>query len=348
MLRHSNRGPSTGDARTGGLIDVHAHCLPKSYLDAARATGLSVFDGGFPIPRWDADEAVAFMDRAGIDFQLLSLASPPVHTLADGAQADALAACANEEIAAIVAERPERFGSTAVLPLPNVEGALKAIEYCFGELGVSAVTLFTHYAGVYLGDPMFEPVFAALADWEAVVLLHPTSPVCWEATTLGRPSPVLEFPLDTTRAVTNLLYSGTLQRYPGLRVVVPHAGAAIPALAWRLASFAGDMPMPGRAPGLSPQGILDQIGSLYYDVALSGNEPALAALLSVTDPGHLLYGSDYPFAPEPAVAANTDGLFASEHLDVAALEGVMRTNAVTLLDPPLSSVRHQRLLGEAS
>jgi predicted TIM-barrel fold metal-dependent hydrolase len=312
------------------LVDIHAHCLPRTYRQAAHDAGLTSFDGGFPIPPWGVQATLDFMDHHRITAQVLSVTSPPVHVLAGKGGAATLAARVNGEIAEIVTLHPDRFTATAVLPLPDVTATLKAIDHCFDVLGVCGATLFTHYQGHYLGDPLYEPVFAALNERRALVLLHPTSPVCAEQTRLGRPAPVIEFPLDTTRAVVNLLYTGTLQRHPNLRIVVPHAGAAIPALAWRIARFA-DLPLPGKQDTLTAAAVMAQLRSLYYDVALSANPHALAALHTLAAPDRILFGSDYPFAPETAVHDNITGLASSSHLTEAAREAIGCSNAFALM-----------------
>lgn len=330
-----------------GLIDVHAHCLPAAYRRAAQHAGMTSFDGGIPIPDWDIPQALGFMDRNHIATQVLSLASPPVHTLARH-RTVTLARRANDELADITATHPDRFTATAVLPLPDVAATLEAIDYCFDELDVCGATLFTHYDGHYLGDPLYEPVFAALNHRQALVLLHPTSPAGIDRTHLGRPAPAIEFPLDTTRAVVNLLYTRTLTRYPHLRVVVPHAGAAVPALAWRIARFADDLPMPGKAADLTSAAVMDQIRGLYFDVALGANTHALAALLTLADPTRILFGSDYPFAPETVMQDNTAELLSSPHLTDNMRESIGHRNAMELLSAlrPASSHRPDGI-GEA-
>lgn len=313
-----------------GLIDVHAHCLPPAYREAAQRLGLTSFDGGMPIPGWNPATALDFMDRNQIAVQVLSLASPPVYTL-DRHQTAMLARRANDQIADVTARHPDRFTATAVLPLPDVEATLEAIDYSFDVLGVCGVTLFTQYDGSYLGNNLFEPVFAALNKRRALVLLHPTSPAGVERTALGRPAPLIEFPIDTTRTIVDLLFAQTLSRYPDLRLVVPHAGAAVPALAWRIARFADDLPVPGRPEGLTATTIMEQIQRLYFDIALSTNTHALAALLTVANPSRILFGSDFPFAPESAARATISELRASPHLDTGMRASIGYRNARQLL-----------------
>lgn len=126
----------------------------------------------------------------------------------------------------------------ASLPLPDLPAALAETRYAFEDLGVDGITLLTSYSGRHLGDPYYEPLMAELDRFSVVVLLHPASPPCWEATTVVRPRPTLGFLLESTRAVANLVLKGVLQRYPAIRFVDPHAGAALPALIGRIAALA--------------------------------------------------------------------------------------------------------------
>jgi predicted TIM-barrel fold metal-dependent hydrolase len=196
-----------------------------------------------------------------------------------------------------VEEHPGRFGLLASLPLPDVEGSIAEIGYCFDELGVDGVTLLTNVGGTYLGDPALEPVFDELDRRHARVVLHPTSPPCWERTSFGHPRPMLEFLFDTTRAVVDLVLNGTIARHPHLDVVVPHAGATLPVIADRVAMFA--VVLDDVDPAAD---VLRDLGRLHYDLAGFPIPRQLDALLALTTLDHLHYGSDYPFTPEPVAA----------------------------------------------
>lgn len=177
-------------------------------------------------PDWSAAAHLELMDRTGIDTAVLSVSSPGTHFGDDQAAARALAREVNDAGGQIVRDHPGRFGLFASLPLPDTDGALAAIGYAFDTLGADGVILETNAHGVYLGDQRLEPVFAELARRRATVLLHPTSPPCWQQTALGRPRPTIEFVFDTARAVTNLILAGTPERHPELSVIVPHGGGA--------------------------------------------------------------------------------------------------------------------------
>ncbi len=168
----------------------------------------------------------------------------------------------------------------------------------------------------------------------ATVFLHPTSPACFEAVALGRPAPLLEFPLDTTRTVTDLIYNRTLQTCPDLKVIVPHAGGALPSLAARIAAFA-NLPFITPRP-VSEQEAFEALQGLYYDVALSGHPVSLAVLRALAPLDHILFGSDWPFTPEMGVARNIAQLEAG--LTPDDLRAVARENAERLF-PRLAALR---------
>ncbi|HEY3831594.1 MAG TPA: amidohydrolase family protein [Acidimicrobiia bacterium] len=214
-------------------IDVHAHYVPDGYRAALERAGHAQPDGMPAIPQWSADEHLAAMDRLGIATSLLSISSPGVH-LGDGTSAVELAREVNEAGRRAVVDHPGRFGLLASLPLPDVDAAIAGITHCCDHLDADGFVLLTNVAGNYVGDDAFTPVFDELARRRARVLLHPTSPACWERTSLGRPRPMLEFFFDTTRAVVDLVMDGTVARHPDLALIVPHAGATLPLVADRI------------------------------------------------------------------------------------------------------------------
>ncbi|MFI5956156.1 amidohydrolase family protein [Cryptosporangium sp. NPDC051539] len=275
------------------LIDVHHHVVPAFYRAELETAGLLRPIPGVDYPRWDPAASRAMMDRLGINAAVLSVTEPGVHFTA-GESARRLARRLNEYLAGLVADEPARFGAFAVLPLPDVDAALTELAYALDVLRLDGVGVLTNYRGTYVGDFSFEPLLAELDRREVPVLLHPARPPGRDQPTFGLPASVFEFPFDTTRAVANLLYSGALDRYPGLRLIVPHAGGTVPFLAGRLADAAVISPeLAGRAPA-DPIGALRR---LWFDTALSANPYTLPSLHALADPGRVLFGSDFPFMP---------------------------------------------------
>ncbi|WP_375475435.1 amidohydrolase family protein [uncultured Jatrophihabitans sp.] len=308
-------------------IDLHAHYLPERYLASARAHGQHQPDGMPALPDWNLPDAIDMMDRTGIAAAALSISSPGVSFL-DSARARAdLARAVNQDGADAVARFPDRLAVLATLPLPSVPDTLDEIDYSFDVLGVDGVTLHTHYDGVYLGDQRLEPVMAALSARAALVTIHPVSPCDWPGVTFGRPRPMLEFLLDTTRAVVNLALSGALDRYPAIRWVVPHAGAALPVLADRVNLFAPWF----AAPGAPEVDLVAALGRLHYDLAGVPLPRALPALLALVGTDRIVYGSDYPFTSAPLAARLARELQESPVLDNPARCAAFRENAMRLL-----------------
>ncbi|MGI5336534.1 amidohydrolase family protein [Streptomyces sp. CA-181903] len=286
-----------------GLVDVHAHFVTDSYVRQAKAAGHAMPDGVPAWPSWSAREHLALMDRCGIDIAMLSISSPGVH-FGDDAAARRLAREVNEAGAEAVRDHPGRFGLFASLPLPDADGALEEIAYAFDTLGADGVVLETNTHGTYLGNPRLEPVFAELDRRGAIVFLHPTSPVCWEQSALGRPRPMIEFVFDTARTVTDLLMAGSLERHRNLKIIVPHCGGALPVLADRINGFM-KMFMPT---GTQAPDAVEQLRRLYYDLAGPALPRQLPALLSLADPRNLLYGSDHVWTPAAGVEEHVRSL----------------------------------------
>jgi predicted TIM-barrel fold metal-dependent hydrolase len=281
-------------------VDVHAHYLPAFYREALREHGLEQPDGFPYIPEWSAQEHLAFMDRLGIERSLLSVSSPGVRF----GDVD-LARAVNEAGRQTVVDHPDRFGLLASLPLPDVDAAIAEIAHCDDHLAVDGFVLLTNIGGTYVSDPSLVPVWRELGRRGARVLLHPTSPACWDHTSLGRPRPMIEFLFDTTRTVVDLVLNGTIAANPDLRLIVPHAGAVLPVLADRVSAFAALI-----APDVD---VLGDLRRLHFDLAGHAVPRALDVLLTLTTPDHLHYGSDWPFTPEPVAAA------AAERIDNADL-----------------------------
>ncbi|MCB0979648.1 MAG: amidohydrolase [Ilumatobacteraceae bacterium] len=297
-------GAGDASALGHGPIDVHAHFLPEGYRAALREAGHDQPDG-FPfIPEWSAAEHVAMMDRQGIATSMLSISSPGVH-LDGGLLTADLTREVNEAGRRAVVDQPGRFGLFASLPLPDVDATLAEIAHCTDHLEADGFAVLTNVGGIYLGAPEWEPVFAELDRRRSRLFIHPTSPPCWEHTSLGRPRPMVEFLFDTTRAVVDLVLNGVVARYPGVEIIVPHAGAMLPMIADRVAAFTRLL-----AVG-SEVDVLRDLGRLHFDLAGHPIPRQLDAVVTLTTLDHLHYGSDYPFTPEFAVEMARDRLLSA-------------------------------------
>jgi predicted TIM-barrel fold metal-dependent hydrolase len=307
-----------------GLIDIHAHFLTKSYLDAMREAGVDSVDG-FPMPDWSPDSAIAHMDQWGIATQILSISAPGIDFVS-GEVARKLTRTINEELAAIVARRPDRFRGFALLPLPDVEGALREIEHALDVLKLEGIGLYTNYSGIYPGDARLDPLFAELHRRKAVTYVHPVAPPGFDTARFGYPAATLEYPFDTTRMITNLVSSGTMRRFPDFRMIVSHGGGTLPYLVPRIARHTLRF---ARVPA-TPDEIMADFRKFYFDTTAVSHPHAIDALLAIAPKDHLLYGSDHPFMPQPAITQGVDFLATTSKYDEALRRAVGCENAQRL------------------
>jgi predicted TIM-barrel fold metal-dependent hydrolase len=317
------------------VIDVHHHLVPDFYRARLEEAGLTRPIPGVEYPSWTVGGSLSMMDSVGIDAAVLSVTEPGVH-FAGAALARELARQLNEYLAKVVANHPTRFGAFAVVPLPDVDDALDEITYALDTLGLDGVGLLTNYGGRYLGDPALEPVLAELDRRAVPVFLHPARPA--GVPTFGLPASLCEFPLETTRTVANLLYSGALSRHRRLRLIVSHAGGAVPFLAGRLAD--GPVITPALA-DRAPHDPIADLRRLYFDTALSANPYSLPSLYAFADPARVLFGTDYPFMPATYAARSRGELCRDGTTGAPPRDQLLGGNA-TAVFPRLCGSHHSR------
>ena len=275
---------------TPARIDVHQHIVPPVWAQALASRGMD--SGGWPIPAWRAADAIAMMDEQGIGVGILSVTAPGVRLDDDAAAARTLARAVNEYGAEMAKDHPDRIGSFASVPLPDVDGALAETAYALDTLGADGVVLLSNTRGRYLGDPEFEPLWDELDRREAVVFVHPEQPPMPRLP--GTPAPLADYIFDTTRTALNLVLNGVMSRHPKVKVILSHGGGFLPFAAYRFSGVISTTLDTGRP----AEDILRDLKRFYFDTALSASPSALPSLLAFAEPGHVLYGSDWPFAPQ--------------------------------------------------
>lgn len=313
------------------IVDLHHHVIPDFYWEESNEDGNAA--GGINPPRWSLGVAIAYLDEAGIDVAVPSISTPGVH-FGDDAAAQKLARRVNEYLADIKRDRSDRFGAFAVLPLPDVEGSLEQIEYALDVLELDGVSVFTNAGGSYLGDSRFDPVFTELQRRGAVVFVHPTASPDPIAHTLGLPDTLLDYPVDTSRAIAKLHYSNTFARTPDVKYVFVHAGGTIPFLASRFA-IVDEMDV---IPGARERGsFADRLPRLYWDTASAFSDPVLHMLRSVAGLGNVVFGTDYPYPRDAISIGGLRHLETTAELDDDERRGVLGGSAARLI-PRLARV----------
>lgn len=281
------------------------------------------------------------MSICNISKCILSITSPGVHLVAgDDALATKVARLCNDAGADLKRRKPDQFGFFASLPAPDIDGSLAELTRAYDELNCDGITLETNKHGVYLGDKALDPIFAELNRRHGTLFIHPTSPCMPDGKTLAAPltlfpRPAYEFFFETCRAIVNLFASGTVRLNPNITFIIPHMGGAFPPLIDRFSRIGSILGLPGIDPELSPEFVKDRLNrQFYFDTAGWPFEGQGMGLLQYVTPDRILYGTDFPFTPLPAVIACSNehdkhmrSYFGSEDM----VEGVCRRNVRKLL-----------------
>lgn len=302
-------------------IDTHHHLIPPDYRKALRKAGIDE-SGGRALPEWSPELTLAAMAELDVSTAILSVSTPGTAFLPKAGDAAALARDLNDYTEALVAAQPDRLGFFATVPLPYLEQSVAETVRALDDLHADGVVLLANNAGTYLGQDGQEDLFAALDARSAVVFIHPAE---LPGPTIPGVAPfAADFLLDTSRAAYLLVRNGIRRKYPNVRFILSHAGGFVPYASHRMAvAIAGDT-------GRSPADSLDDFAGFYFDTALSSSAAALPSLLAFAKPGHVTFGSDWPFAPLAAGKLFAAGLDGYPGLDAAHRESIERTNALRL------------------
>jgi predicted TIM-barrel fold metal-dependent hydrolase len=272
------------------LIDVHQHVIPDVYRAALADIGV-MGSGENPWPQWTLSRSLELMDENDIAALVISIASPGAY-FGDVEFTRRLVRDCNEALARMVADRPTKFAAMGFVPLPDVAAAVREAEYALDVLGLDGINLLTHAGHRYLGHPEEDELYAELDRRRAVVFVHPVRPPLTGLPEFSFAAGYTELVFDTTRAIINLLYNGTLAKYPNIRFLMSHMGGVTPFLLFRLSGLDDDPKVRERI----PDGVAAHLNRLYYDVAQSAAPLSLRALLDIADPSRIFFGTDYPFA----------------------------------------------------
>lgn len=304
-------------------IDFHAHAILPSYIKALKKLKIdAAAEEGFPLPRWNVEAHLQFMDAASIDFTILSMATPHI--------SDKFAAREiNEEFAELCRRFLKRFGFVATLPLPNVESSIEEFKYATEKLGALGVKVASNSDGVYLGDEQLDPIFNVLNEKNSLVIIHPSPALELPRKNVvtGKVMALFEYPVDTTRAVLNMLANRTLEKFPRLKIIVPHCGSFLPYMKQRADSM---FKMLASMNLMEPVNFAAGFEKLFFDTAGDPMPEQFDMLLKVTSLDKIIFGTDYPYVPAQVVLGRKK-LFDAELARRGWTEKIYIDNARTLL-----------------
>ncbi len=296
------------------IMDMHTHFSIETGAISEDAERI-----GFVVENKSLGEHLAAMDKLGITHSVLSC--PTLKYLNDPVACEEYCRQVNDAGAAIVRSHPDRLSFAAILPLPFVSAAVAEAKRAISELGACAVGMCSNYDGMYLGDERLIPLFDLFNEAGCTLLLHPAAPPVWpEGPITGKILPMFEFITDTTRSVLDMISSGILSSHPNVRIVIPHTGSCLPVA---LDRYYGIM----RAQRKIRDAPLDQI---YYDLACDAYPHAVPVLLTMTDPSHIVYGTDFPAIPLPVLENHIHQTLKHPAFE-NCLDDVLWNNALKLL-----------------
>ncbi len=319
----SPAAPAAQPASLPPRIDTHHHFFSPSYVAELDKVG----QAPAIVKNWTLNKTLDDMAKAGVATAMLSLTTPQA-SFTDAANARRIARESNEYAARLAQDHKGKFGSFAMLPMQDTDGALRELEYALDTLkadGIGLLTSYSHEGGdKWLGHPQFAPVMDELNRRKAILYTHPTAATCCRNVLSDVPPTVIEFGTDTTRTITDIVFSGTAARCPDVKFIFSHAGGTLPFLTERFVK------MPVLDPKLVarvPRGVLFELQRFHYDTAWSAHPGALASLLKLVNVSQVLFGSDYPYR---SGEDHVKGLTAYGFSD-ADLRAIGRDNAVRLM-----------------
>ncbi len=273
------------------VIDVHTHNVMPEFVQFLENKG-TVLEETFPLPEWDVDAHLSFMDSAGIQTAVLSMPAPQPY-YGDIEETKRIIRHYNETSAELKRKYPDRFMFVASLPLPDVDAAIAEAIYALDSLNADGVKLATNSRGQYVGDAELDPLMSVLNDRSSVVFFHPHRPTpindhLIETTPLA----MYEYPAETTRAVANMISRNAPARFSNIRWIIPHCGSFLPLAIPRMKAVLPAMIAKGK---MQPVDWDANLKNIYYDLAGGATPEIVKTILTITTPDHLLYGSDYPY-----------------------------------------------------
>ncbi len=302
-------------------LDIHYHVV----MPGSELAGVA----GGPAD-WTPQRAIEELDRNGVATGFVSSASGWRN--ADPVSARKNARLWNDYVKRLSDDHRGRFGLLAALPLPDIEASLEEVAYAFDTLRADGIGLQTSYGALWLGDPVFAPLWQELDRRHAVVYVHPADAPCSVGLSYMA-APVfgswIEWPMNSARTMFSLLLNQVPRRFPQIRFIFAHDGGTMPLLVGRIEGMAQNSrpDFPAKVRAVFPDGVAAEYRKFYFDTAQGYAPVNFAAMRQLVPDLHILFGSDYPFFP---IGVAVSGLARLE-LDAGLQRMIEHDNAAALL-----------------
>lgn len=326
-------------------IDIYTHIMPVRYRDRLyKHSGKFVTEKKFQENRLtlnDYDARMRIIDQYEDMAQVLSVTLPPLEEIAGPGEAAELARIANDEMAELVAQYPQKYiAAIANLPLNNIDAALKEAERAVNKLGFKGVQIYSSIQGKPLGSEEFLPLYEMMTGFDLPIWIHPlrrsaVADYPTEDVSFHQICSIFGWPYETTAAMARLVFAGIFEKFPTIRFITHHAGGMIPYFADRIiVHYENGLERLGGTffPGLTKPPI-EYFKMFYNDTALNGNTPALMCAYHFFGIDRLLFGSDMPFDVQNGAIAIQRTIKAIEGMDIpeSSRQKIFEGNARRLL-----------------
>jgi predicted TIM-barrel fold metal-dependent hydrolase len=333
------------------IIDAYAHISPPKYTEFIRQKYPVMYNNmlGGCSPLYDMDKRFRIMDAYEGVVQVLTIGPvPPIEYFADEKQTVELARMANDEMAELLQKYRDRFvAAIALLPMNNIEAALVEADRAINELGFRGIYVHSNINGKPLDSPEFLPLWEKMAQYNLPIYIHPwrgdeftdypTEPASKYniASTFG-------WPYETTVAMARFVFSGILERYPGLKIVTHHCGGMVPFYQQRIYQHYGMASLrPGERSAFArtlSKAPLEYFRLFYNDTAIHGNTHALMSAYDLCGADHIVFGADMPLGDHYfGCRSYRQTIDAIEAMQITQEEkrGIFFDNALSLLRIPI-------------
>jgi predicted TIM-barrel fold metal-dependent hydrolase len=289
------------------IIDAYSHISPPKYTEVLRKSYPNFYKAilGNSPPLFDMEQRFRIMDKYPEVVQVLTIGPvPPLEEFANSEQSPDLAKMANDEMAELVLKYRDRFvAAIALLPMNNIDAALKETDRAINDLGCKGIYVHSNINGKPLDSPEFMPLFEKMAQYNLPIYIHPWrsdnfADYPTEETSKYMIASTFGWPYETTVAMSRLVFSGILEKYPNLKVVTHHCGGMVPYYAQRIFQHYGQQGMgyrgrTGYMKELSKTP-LEYYKMFYNDTAIHGNTMALMCAYDLCGADHIVFGADMP------------------------------------------------------
>ena len=324
-------------------IDVFPHIFPRPVFDRIGQLRPAFTNGPVVAGReaiYDLNARFRMMDRYADYVQILTLAAPPIEDFAQGQDSFDLATLANDAMAELVHNHPDRFlGFAASVSLHDVDQALREVERAVKDLGALGVQIFTNVQGHPMDEARFEPLYAKMAELDRAIWIHPArnaDHADYPTETESKYGLYFKFgwPYETTVCISRLIFSGIVERYPNLRFITHHAGGIVPHLSGRIGLR---QESPGQRKGLgvddrfTPEYTIGLYRRFYGDSVFSGAHGPLECAIAFYGLDHILFGTDMPFGAEAGELFVRETIADVETLPADHQRAIFQDNARRLL-----------------